>query len=200
MKNAWERFYEKHGRPWGGAVELPAIPPKSSVLELGCGGGRFLLPLLRGKQAAELAGVDIARSPLVQLANDAPGILVQADAAHLPFRDKIFDVVCCRHVLGHLMEDDRKAAAREILRVLKKTGKAHFEAFSTKDARFGKGREIEPRTFLRGDGIIHHYFEDEEARRLFGDASVVTITKRGWSERAGLAKMARQSLVAEILR
>jgi SAM-dependent methyltransferase len=156
--------------------------------------------LLAGKTASVLVGVDIARSSLVRLAVDAPGILVQADAARLPFRDAAFDVVLCRHVLGHLVEDDRKAAAKEILRVLRKNGKAHFEVFSTDDARFGKGRKVEPRTFLRGDGIIHHYFEDEEARRLFGGASGITIQMRGWSERAGHARMARRSLVAEIIR
>jgi ubiquinone/menaquinone biosynthesis C-methylase UbiE len=197
---AWERFYEGRPRPWGGAVDISPVPPGSSVLELGCGGGRLLLPILRRGTARRLVGVDIARTSLVQLARDAPGMLVQADAAFLPFRDGIFDIVLCRHLLGHLIEGRRKAAASEMLRVLKRGGRAFFEGFSAADARFGNGRRIEKGTFIRGDGIVHHYFEQEEVRGLFGGATSVSIAMRRWSERAGQVRMERESIAAEVLK
>jgi ubiquinone/menaquinone biosynthesis C-methylase UbiE len=199
-KGAWERFYEGRPRPWGGAVEMPSIPPGSSVLELGCGGGRLLLPVLRRGTARRLVGVDFARTSLVQLAKDATGMLVQADAAFLPFRDGIFDTVLCRHLIGHLMEDGRRAAASEVLRTLKKGGRAFFEVFSTADARSGKGKRIEEGTFLRGDGITHHYFEQQELQGLFSGASSVTVKVHRWNEKAGAAMMERESLSAEILK
>jgi len=196
---SWERFYEGRPRPWGGAVDMPVILPESSVLELGCGGGRLLLPVLRGRMAGRLVGVDIARTSLVQLAKDAPGILVQADAAFLPFLDGAFDIVLCRHVLGHLLEDGRRAAAKEVLRTLRKGGRLLFEGFSTEDFRFGKGTRIEEATFLRGDGIIHHYFVEEEVSGLFGGASSVSVERRQWNEKAGAARMKREAILADVM-
>ena len=123
------------------------------------------MPLLAAGRAYIILGVDMAKRPLVQLSAHAPGILVQADAASLPFRDAAFDIVLCRHVLGHLLEEGRKAAASEVLRTLKKGGRALFEGFSTRDFRFGKGKKVEEGTFLRGDGTTHHYFAEDEVAR-----------------------------------
>ena len=199
-KGAWERFYEGRPRPWGGAVEIPSIPTGSSVLELGCGGGRLLLPVIARGTAGRLVGVDFARTPLVQLNKDAAGMLVQADAAILPFRDGVFDVVLCRHLLGHLMEDRRRAAAAEVLRTLRKGGRALIEVFSTADARSGKGKRIEEDTFLRGDGITHHYFEQQELQGLFLGASSVAMKLYRWKEKAGAVMMKREALSAEVLK
>lgn len=203
-RDAWERFYGTRPRPWGGAIELPAIPESGRVLEIGCGGGRMLLPCSKkigtGGDGAELVGMDPSRNALLALAGECPGVLVQGDVASLPFGDGSFSLVICRHVLEHLRMPERTEAAAEMLRVLKKGGRLHFEAFSTGDARFRKGKQIEERTFLRGDGIIHHYFEEEEARHLFKGASAITIHRHGWSEKAGLEPMARESLVADVLR
>jgi ubiquinone/menaquinone biosynthesis C-methylase UbiE len=179
---------------------MPSIPAGSSVLELGCGGGRLLLPVLRGRLAGRLVGVDLARTSLVQLARDAPGILLQADAIRLPFKDGVFDIVLCRHILGHLLEDGRRAAAQEVLRTLGKGGRLLFEGFSTKDFRFGKGKLLEEATFLRGDGIIHHYFAEEEVSGLFCGASSVSLERRQWNEKAGAARMRREALLADVMK
>jgi len=197
---AWERFYKGRPRPWGGAVDLPDIPPGSWVLELGCGGGRLLLPLLKQGIAHTLVGMDVSRTSLLQMYNNAPGILVRADAAFLPFRDGVFDIVFCRHVLGHLSGEGRKAAATEVLRILKKGGRAIFEGFSSSDFRFGKGKKVEEGTFLRGDGTMHHYFVEDEVRSLFAGASSLSAGRRHWSEKAKTSWMERESIVAEILK
>jgi SAM-dependent methyltransferase len=200
MRAAWERFYETRHRPWAGAVELPEIPGGSLVLETGCGGGRMLLPLLRLRPGLEVVGLDIARSSLVPLARERPGAFLQADVAALPFRGGSFDAVLCRHVLGHLAEAGRKAAASEMLRVLKGGGSLFFEGFSTGDARFGKGRELEPATFVRGDGIWHHYFTPEEVGRLFAGAGRADVREKGWEEKAGRTRMKRAVVTARMLR
>jgi ubiquinone/menaquinone biosynthesis C-methylase UbiE len=198
--DAWERFYRGRPRPWGGAVDPPPMAPGSSVLELGCGGGRLLLPLLNEGTAGGIVGADISRTSLLQLSGRAPGILVRADAASLPFRDRAFDIVLCRHVLGHLAEEARKVAATEVLRTLKRGGCAFFEGFSVSDFRFGKGRKVEEGTFIRGDGTMSHYFAEHEVRGLFSQASSVSVEMHQWSERAGRARMARESIRARIIR
>ncbi len=200
MRAAWESFYKTRRHPWGGAVELPEIPQGALVLESGCGGGRMLLPLLRLRPGLEVVGLDIARSSLVPLARERPGAIVQADAAALPFRDESFDAVICRHVLGHLPEPGRRAAAVEMLRVLKGGGTLFFEGFSTGDGRFGRGREVEPATFVRGDGIWHHYFTPEEVGCLFSGAGRADVRENGWDEKAGRTRMKRAVVTARIRR
>lgn len=63
-----------------------------------------------------------------------------------------------------------------MLRVLKPGGMFYFKDFSRNDFRFGKGVEVEPSSFLRGDGIITHYFEPEELASFFGPSVISTIS------------------------
>ena len=200
MREAWERHYSRRRRPWAGAVVLPTLGPGLRVLELGCGGGRLLLPLARGPAPPELFGLDIARPAILDLARDLPGVLVRADAARLPFRGGAFDSVVCRHVLGHLASEERRAAAGEVLRVLTPGGRAFFEGFSTDDGRFGKGRMVEEGSFVRGDGILHHYFQAGEVAPLFAGSGRVTVRERSWTVRAGRTRMTRSVIEAEIVR
>lgn len=198
MRDAWERFYRTRRRPWGGAVVLPDLPPGTRVLETGCGGGRLLAPLARQGRGLSVVGVDIARSALRPLVAGLRGALVRADVAALPFRNGTFDAVLCRHVLGHLAEAGRRAAASELLRVARPGGSVFFEGFSTADARFGKGRPVEPATFQRGDGTWHHYFTGEEVAGLFSGAASVEVREKAWEERAGRARMRRAAVTAQI--
>lgn len=156
--------------------------------------------MVRHRPGLTVVGVDIARSALDGLAGQCPGRLVQADVSALPFRDGSFDAVLCRHVLGHLPQAGRKAAAFEMLRVLRGGGSLFFEGFSTQDARFGKGRQVEPATFARGDGIWHHYFTPEEVGRLFAGASGFDVRENGWAERAGRTRLRRAVVTARMLR
>jgi ubiquinone/menaquinone biosynthesis C-methylase UbiE len=198
MRAAWDRFYENSPRPWAGAIELPALGPGWRVLEAGCGGGRLLLPLIRSRPDLSLTGVDFSKTALQGLARQCPGLLVRADLAALPFGDQSFDAVLCRHVLEHLDTEGRQDSASEMLRVVRPGGRIFFEGFSVNDARFGKGRQVEPSTFVRGDGISYHYFTSQEVGRLFANASSVNPRERTWDERAGPARMKRAVIVAEI--
>jgi len=200
MRAAWEKFYENSPRPWAGAIELPALGAGRRVLETGCGGGRLLLPLGRSRPDLALAGVDFSKTALAGLVRQCPGILFQADVSALPFRDQSFDAVVCRHVLEHLDTEGRQAAASEMLRVIRPGGMLFFEGFSVNDARFGKGRQVEPSTFVRGDGISYHYFTSHEVGRLFAGASAVDPGERTWDERAGPTRMKRAVIAAEIKR
>ena len=202
-KVAWEKFYERQPRPWGGAVLLPGLPPGVLVLELGCGGGRLLLPLLKfdkDSSKREIIGIDHARSCLKDLYKDCGGILVQGSVTTLPFPDGKFDVVLCRHVMEHLVEPEREHAAGEILRIVKPGGIVRFASFSIEDARVGKGVKVEEGTYLRGDDILYHYFTEEEARSLFKGGKVVLCRTLRWSEKVGRGRTARAVVEAEIMK
>jgi SAM-dependent methyltransferase len=169
---SWQADYQMRGPRWGGASYLlPKIPETALILETGCGNGKTLRSL--GPNAI---GIDISPTA-VKLAG--PSALV-GDICSLPFKDAVFDIIFCWHVLGHLPASSRKTAADELLRVLKPGGFLYFKDFSRNDYRYGKGIEVEPSSFLRGDGIVTHYFELEEPLSLF-DSSV--ISSASWNLR-----------------
>jgi SAM-dependent methyltransferase len=164
----WQTDYQTRGSLWAGASYLlPEIPENALVLETGCGNGKTLRSL--GQNAV---GIDIS-SAAVQLTDSSALV---GDVRFLPFKDSVFDIIFCWHVLGHLFFKERKTAADEMLRVLKPGGVLYFKDFSRNDFRYGKGTEVEPSSFLRGDGIVTHYFEPEELISLFGPSDFSTVS------------------------
>ncbi|MDO5846603.1 MAG: class I SAM-dependent methyltransferase [Methanocorpusculum sp.] len=187
MEGAFQSDYEKRGRRWAGAVSVPALPEGALILETGCGNGKTLAAL--GPRAV---GLDISPEA-VWLA--CPAAAVCADIRRMPFADDAFDVVFCRHVLGHLREADRETAAAELFRVAKPGGVIYFVGFSRGDFRCGKGAEVEPFSFLRGDGIMTHYFSAEEVEGLFAGAEA---KEERWTMRVRGEEYQRAEIRAEV--
>lgn len=105
--------------PW--VLDLAALGDGSteSVLDLGCGNGRFLTALTdRGHRGWTVAS-DLSHGLLAAL--DHTGACVQLDAHSLPFADDAFDVVIAAHMLYHL--DDLRRATHECRRVLRPGGR-----------------------------------------------------------------------------
>lgn len=165
MEGVFQSDYKRRGVRWAGFVSLPVLPRDALVLETGCGNGKTLSAL----SGFRSVGVDIS-CEAVRLAGASRA--VAGDVCALPFQDASFDCVFCWHVLGHLREREREAAAAELFRVTKFGGSVFFKAFSPADFRCGKGVEVEPRTYLRGDGMLTHYFSVEEVAGLFGEGDV----------------------------
>ena len=91
------------------------------VLEVATGTGhvaRRLAPKVRA-----VIGVDVTRAMLQRAQREAPGnvVLLEADAARLPFLDDTFDVVVCRFALHHFAQPEIPVA--EMRRVLKPEGR-----------------------------------------------------------------------------
>ena len=93
----------------------------------------------------------------------------------LPFKDQVFDAIISVHLFEHILEDERYIAMKELMRVLKEKGLLFIESFSVQDFRYGKGREIEKNTFLRGNNIFTHYFEKEEFFNLLNNFYIIKM-------------------------
>lgn len=165
---------------------MDLVPPRPGLaLELGCGDGKTLKSLLSSGQVVSL---DFSRRALLSCRHRLPlgplSELVQGEMATLPFADAVFDLVLAHHVLEHLYEEERTSLAEEIVRVLKPGGALDLRAFSCGDMRQGKGREVERSTFLR-EGILYHYFTEEELGGLFGrlvlDEMCTSVTEKRFS-------------------
>jgi ubiquinone/menaquinone biosynthesis C-methylase UbiE len=105
---------------------LAKVQPGDDVLDMGCGTGRFTLPLAR--HAASVSGLDMspmmlatARKKLAAQGLDAD--LREGDMAALPFPAASFDVVVSMLALMHIPRQDRPQVFREAARVLRPGGR-----------------------------------------------------------------------------
>lgn len=165
----WDSEYQRKGVMWRGIAKSEILLPNGSrVLEIGCGNGKTIASL-KGEDLSVVA-IDFS-SQAVELcrlaAKDKQVEMVVADARFLPLCRGYFDVVISCHLLEHLSERGREEVVAEMERVLRPGGKVIVSALSTRDMRFGRGKEIERNTFLRGGSISTHYFTLGEMRELF---------------------------------
>jgi len=195
---AWEAGYRKSGRRYGRAPpDLPPFPPGTRILEAGCGDGKSLLAMTG--RGWDIVAIDFSREAIRISAGQnmlERGRFVQADAAALPFTDGSFDVVSISHILGHLPEEHRSRAASETERILVQGGFAYIRVFSTRDFREGKGILTEPHTYLRGDGIMTHYFSEEEVETLFPTLVRMELSTTEWSMRIKGEHVNRSEIIA----
>ncbi|MEM2931095.1 MAG: methyltransferase domain-containing protein, partial [Thermoproteota archaeon] len=102
--------------------EYGRIKSNSTVLDVGCGTGRFTLSISSAKSPM-LYALDLSIEMLKQAAakDEARGILwVRGDGQRLPFRDNLFDCIYMTLVIHHM--EDKEAALRELYRTLKEGG------------------------------------------------------------------------------
>jgi ubiquinone/menaquinone biosynthesis C-methylase UbiE len=117
----------RHISPQAMAMWLEAIErhvPRSevkTVIDLGCGTGRFTAALCR-RFSARVVAIDPSRNMLgVAAANATAGLAyVQATAGHIPLREACADLVFASMVWHHI--PDQHEAGREIARILRPGG------------------------------------------------------------------------------
>ncbi len=163
----WDRHYSRQAMGWRGeaSIDIP-LAPGSKVLETGCGNGKAVAALLR--QGHDVHAVDF--SPVaVESCRRRYGTSAAfhvADVRSLPFEDQSFDAVLAVHVLSHLRFGQRELAATEMARCLRPGGLLLMRYHGRDDLRYG-GEELEAHSFLRGNGIFYHHFDEPEALALF---------------------------------
>jgi ubiquinone/menaquinone biosynthesis C-methylase UbiE len=178
--NAWDKDYRGRGRLWGGITkDLPGLPEGSAVLELGCGSGKTISTT--SGRSWKVIALDISAEALRLSRQAVPDArLLLADACHLPFRDGVFDAVFAFHITGHLLLEERRVIASEAARVLRIGGGLFFREFCEDDMRAGIGKEVEPHTFRRGEGVVTHYFTEDEVSDLFCGLEALSIRSSRW--------------------
>ncbi len=178
MHENWEQEHKKTS--WKGPFSIEPIlkylRKDQPVLDIGCGKGRYLIPLVR--KGYKITGCDIALSPLKEIKQRHTDFdAIACEISNLPFKTGAFEAVLCFGVLQHLWEAERKLAVREIHRVIKPEGLLFLEVPGVEDMRYG-GEEVEKNTFQRKSGILYHYFTSSGIKELVGDFEVIRIEER----------------------
>jgi ubiquinone/menaquinone biosynthesis C-methylase UbiE len=111
-------------------VEFAKISKRSSVLDVGCGTGRF--PVI----ISNITGSDMcALDPSMEMLKRATSkdrskriLWIRAEGQHLPFKDSLFDCVYMTAALHHI--EDKEKAIREVYRALRRDGTCVIVTFS----------------------------------------------------------------------
>ena len=199
-RNPWEDDYLRRGRLWGGSSPFISRPARSSrILEIGCGDGKTTASLVQA--GCSVTAIDFSPGAAVlcrQTCTDPDQVkILIADIRETPFNNESFEAVVASHITGHLSLDGRRDLAAEVIRVLTPGGTIYFRDFSTGDYRYGHGKETEPGTFLRKNGIITHYFTEDEVPALFAGLAVQSLVLHRWVMRVRGEDLPRAEIVAE---
>ena len=151
-----------------------------TVLDLGCGVGRHALAYAR--IGLDVTAVDMAESGLSELrrASDAEGLDIKTEIAgmtDLPFAAGTFDHVLSFNVIYHGDGPIVRAAIAEIARVLKPGGSYQGTMLSKRNAKYGKGVEVAPNTFV--DAVIDPDDSDKDSPALLLQRCRTGRTVRG---------------------
>ncbi|MGA1820709.1 MAG: class I SAM-dependent methyltransferase [Thermoplasmatota archaeon] len=198
QRTAWERWYQNNPTVWKGSLlPLPRLRKGARVLDVGCGTGNTMLQAL--EMGYEVVGIDIS-STAVSRARERissrgfEADVIEGDLFLLAGEFGKFDCVLLHHVLDNLLLEDRKKAVRVCRDILGEGGVLSFQDLSVNDVRFGAGEEIEKNTFLKGDGILNHFFSLEEVRELFEEMEELSLEEVEWVQGKGPRRMVRSRI------
>ena len=129
FSHVYDRFVSLHSPDRGSRLryflaEKTGLSKGDKVLDI-CAGTGTLLSYLKAKLQGHglVAGADFSMGMLKAGRSKMPDrdsvFLVLADAACLPFGDKVFDAVTCSHAFYELKGETQESSLHEICRVLK---------------------------------------------------------------------------------
>lgn len=112
-------------------VRRLSLAPGERVLDLGCGTGTLTLMLATAYPNSHVTGIDADSTALAIARRKRPGEtpslrFLQGLAQSLPFADEEFDGAVSSLFFHHLTQAQKRAALRELYRVLKPAGRVHI--------------------------------------------------------------------------
>jgi ubiquinone/menaquinone biosynthesis C-methylase UbiE len=134
------RFYDPLTRLLGAdrmrarLLDAAGVRAGEHVLDLGCGTGAVSLLLAKREPAARIVGLDpdpkaLARAEQKARAAGAAVEWVQGYAGRAPYPAHSFDHVVSSLMIHHLASDDKRAAFRDVKRLLRAGGRFHLLDF-----------------------------------------------------------------------
>ena len=131
------QFDRTRERPWPEIMDFGrSLPPRSLVLDLGCGNGRHAAVL--AEEGHRVVGLDASAKLLGIARHRVAGVtFARADLCCVPFLGGRFAAAIAIAAIHHLpSETERLAAVREIARVLRPGGRALVTAWAAEQPRF----------------------------------------------------------------
>ncbi|XP_031549682.1 tRNA N(3)-methylcytidine methyltransferase METTL2-like isoform X2 [Actinia tenebrosa] len=160
---------------------------KKCVLEVGCGVGNTIFPILEANNDPNLFvyGCDFSKTA-VDLVKEHQDYnpdrchafvcdVTQEDFVY-PFPDGSLDIILLIFVLSAVHPDKMQTVISRLAKLLKPGGVILFRDYGRYDLaqlRFKKGRCLEDNFYVRGDGTRVYFFEQDDLSRMFSSAGLV---------------------------
>ncbi|KAK3811137.1 MAG: S-adenosyl-L-methionine-dependent methyltransferase, partial [Benniella sp.] len=190
----WNKFYAKNenrffkDRHWL-RIEFPELfqmveadAGAKTVLEIGCGAGNTMFPMLLESKNPELfvygcdfssTAVEVVRSNPNYDEKRCKAFVWDLGGDDIPpeVQPESMDVLVLIFVLSALHPDKWDQAMNNLYKLLKPGGLIVFRDYGRYDMtqlRFKKNRLLSDNFYVRGDGTRVYYFDSDEIVRLFG--------------------------------
>lgn len=175
---------------------LGKLKPQDEVLDMGCGTGRFTVPM--AEKVRKVTGLDLCPAMIEKAREKAQerGVEVEfkeGDMTNLPYEDGTFDVVTSMVALMHIPLELRQTAFAEAARVLRPGGRmiinvknTAFESLCPTDRFVGVDvTDVENKQLVftenrTGEDLVTNWysFSPEEIVRLFSTAGLSMVHMR----------------------
>uniref|UniRef100_A0A3Q2GI87 tRNA N(3)-cytidine methyltransferase n=1 Tax=Cyprinodon variegatus TaxID=28743 RepID=A0A3Q2GI87_CYPVA len=173
----------------GDNCDFPGSSATYRILEVGCGVGNTVFPILKTNNDSGLfvyccdfssTAVELVKTnPEYDLNRCFAFVHDLSDAeASFPFPDETLDVIVLIFVLSALHPDKMQASISRLARLLKPGGVMLLRDYGRYDMaqlRFKKGRCLSENFYVRGDGTRVYFFTQDELHELFTAAGLEKV-------------------------
>jgi SAM-dependent methyltransferase len=193
--DSWDKFYSHHGvkffhdrhylqKEFPEEFSDDVQPNSRTLVEVGCGVGNNILPLIEHATWACIWGLDLSAVAIDLLRRDArfqkERERAHADVWDITIPDKavlpwfgVADVTTLLFCLSALHPSDMKVAAQNVIHTLKVGGTLLFRDYGRYDEAqlklaTSRGKELGENYYRKHDGTTCYYFTLDDLERLFG--------------------------------
>ncbi|ESO11509.1 hypothetical protein HELRODRAFT_71342 [Helobdella robusta] len=192
---SWDLFYKRNetkfykDRHWT-AREFEELLPESlenkHLLEVGCGVGNFIYPLVQGTSTTYFHACDFSSRAVEFVKKNELYDSIRINVFHCDLtRDSLstsipcasVDIVSLIFVLSAIHPNKMMTIVENLKSVLKSGGKVLFRDYGNKDhamLRFAPGQKLSDRLYVRQDNTRAYYFILEELQKIFESSGFQT--------------------------
>jgi SAM-dependent methyltransferase len=176
----WNNRYTDKGKIWGAEPSTTAIYAlnlfkKYNIKKLlipGSGYGRHTK--FFSKNNYGVTGIEISEIAInIAKKFDLKSKLILGSVLDKSFDNEIYDAIFCYNLLHILLKDERVLFIENCYEQLRNGGFVFFSVFSEQEDSFGKGTQIEEKTFESKPYRPTHYFTEQDLLKHFNSFSVI---------------------------